>query len=176
MTLIELLITIVVLTLLLAGGVPSFKQFIKNNRVTAQANTLVVAIQTGRSESVKRGTNVVVCASDDATSVPPTCSGSTDWTTGWIAFADLNQNNAPDFGTNACLPTEDCLIRARNDPLGGNTLTGAFASLVYLPTGLIETGNHAFVLKSRDCEKNQARKIHITNHGHTIVTKVACDA
>ena len=66
-TLVELLITIVVVTILLAAGVPAFKDFIKNNRVTAQANALAVAIQMGRNEAVKRGVNVVVCASKNAT-------------------------------------------------------------------------------------------------------------
>ena len=44
-TLIELLITIVVVSVLLAAGVPSLMEFIKNNKLTAQANSLVAAIQ-----------------------------------------------------------------------------------------------------------------------------------
>ena len=35
-TLVELLITIVVVSILLAAGVPAFQSFIKNNRVTAR--------------------------------------------------------------------------------------------------------------------------------------------
>ena len=70
-TLVELLITIVVLTILLATGAPAFKDFIKNNRVTGQINGHVSVIQQARSEALKRGTNIVVCASDDQA----TCTG-----------------------------------------------------------------------------------------------------
>jgi type IV fimbrial biogenesis protein FimT len=81
-TLVELLITIVVLTIVLAAGVPAFQSFIKNNRVTAQANDLVSTIQLARSEALKRGTNTVVCASDDQAK----CTGKDTWSDGWIVF------------------------------------------------------------------------------------------
>ena len=73
-TLVELLITIVVISVLLATGVPAFLDFIKNNRLTAQTNELVSAIQLARSEAVKRGTNTIVCASSNGTS----CSDNKD--------------------------------------------------------------------------------------------------
>ena len=47
-TLVELLITIVVVSVLLATAIPSFMQFIKNNRVTGQANSFVVSIHVAR--------------------------------------------------------------------------------------------------------------------------------
>ncbi|MDH3900596.1 MAG: GspH/FimT family pseudopilin, partial [Gammaproteobacteria bacterium] len=64
-TLVELLLTIVVLTVLLATGVPSFMEFIKNNRLIGQTNDLVVAVQLARNEAIKRGTMTTVCASAD---------------------------------------------------------------------------------------------------------------
>ena len=176
-TLVELLIVIVVVTILLAAGVPAFKDFIKNNRVTAQANALAVAIQMGRNEAVKRGVNVVVCASKNATADEPKCSGSTDWSTGWITFADLDGNNLSDVTVDSCSTEGDCLISARDNPLGGNTLTAeAATSLIYLPTGVVANGDQHIKLKSKDCVKNQARDIYITLQGHTIVTTIACGA
>ena len=81
-TLIELLISIVVLAVVLALGIPSFQEFIKNNRLAGQTNDLVMAIQMARNEAVKRGSGSVICASDDQA----TCSDSDDWTTGWIGW------------------------------------------------------------------------------------------
>ncbi len=118
-TLVELLITIVVLTILLAAGVPSFQDFIKNNRVTGQTNDLVSAIQLARSEALKRGTNAVVCASSNQA----TCTGKDTWADGWIVFSDLNLNNAPDVGTGKCLETEDCIMATRTGLSSGSTLT-----------------------------------------------------
>ena len=85
-TLLELMITIVVLSILLAVGVPSLQDFIKNNRITGQANDLAIAIQLTRSEAVKRGTGGIICASDDEA----TCSNSDDWSTGWIVYTDID--------------------------------------------------------------------------------------
>ena len=96
-TLVELLITIVVVSILLAAGVPAFQSFIKNSRVTSQTNDLISTIQLARSEALKRGTNMVVCASSDQT----TCTGKDTWADGWIVFSDLDPNNGPnpDVGT-----------------------------------------------------------------------------
>jgi len=63
-TLIELMITLVVLAILLAVGVPSFNNLIENNRVTAQANSLLGAVNLARSEAVKRGVPVSVRSED----------------------------------------------------------------------------------------------------------------
>ena len=178
-TLVELLITIVVVSILLAAGVPAFQSFIKNNRVTAQTNDLVSAIQLARSEALKRGANVVVCASKDQA----TCSEDKNtWADGWIVFSDLNYTNTPDLvGTGACLDTEECIMATRAGLPEGSTLTTDIKKMCFLPTGL--SGTHLsgacsnenveeveFILKAKNCEKNQARKLTITKQGHTMVS------
>lgn len=59
-TLIELLVTLVVLAIVLAIGVPSLANFIENNRVTSQSNTLLAAVNLARSEAVKRGVAISI--------------------------------------------------------------------------------------------------------------------
>ena len=186
-TLVELLITIVVITVLLAAGVPAFQSFIKNNRVTAQTNGLISAIQLARSEALKRGTNMVVCASKDQT----TCTGEDTWADGWIVFSDFDPSDGanPDVGTGAdagkCLATQDCIMATGKGLFGGSTLSSAYKNVCFLPTGL--SGTHVsgacsredadtveFLLKAKNCEKNQARRVTITKQGHTLVSTVAC--
>jgi type IV fimbrial biogenesis protein FimT len=184
-TLVELLITIVVATILLAAGVPAFKDFIKNNRVTAQANDLVSSIQLARSESLKRGTNAVICASKDGKS----CANKEDWRSGWIVFSDLNRNNTPDIGTGSdegkCLETQDCIMKANSGLSSGSTLTAQVGFLCFLATGM--SGTHLsgtcssespegvdFTIEANNCEKSQARKISVSQQGHTSVATVAC--
>lgn len=177
-TLVELLIAIVVVTILLAAGAPAFKDFIKNNRVTAQTNDLVSSIQLARSEALKRGTNMVVCASSNQT----TCTGKDTWADGWILFSDLNLDNAPDVGTGACLETEDCIMATRDGLPSGSTLTTDADYVRFLPTGQADNNvtcesilkTVCFTLKAKNCEKNQARKVTITPQGHTVVSTVAC--
>lgn len=172
-TLIELLIAIIVGTILLAMSVPAFMNFIKNNRVTAQANGLVSDIQIARSEALKRGTAIVVCA---ANSTLTGCSADTNWTTGWIIFTDLDQDGVlgeVETCTNtADFQTKDCIL-STNDPLTKNTLTADADSLQFLPTGLAASGM-SFTLKAQDCDHQQQRSITVTQQGHPVVTKQNC--
>ena len=94
-TLLELMTAIAVMAVLLSVGVPSFIQIIRNNRITAQTNEMVAALNIARSESIKRGIPVSVCSSTDSA----TCAGSGTWGTGWIVFTDAGaagQVNAGD--------------------------------------------------------------------------------
>jgi type IV fimbrial biogenesis protein FimT len=59
-TLLELMVTVAVLSILLTLGVPAFGDLVRNNRIATQANQLVAAINIARSEAVKRGRNVQV--------------------------------------------------------------------------------------------------------------------
>lgn len=173
-TLVELLISLVVVTVLLAMGVPSFKEFVKNNRLSAQSNGLISALQLARSEAVKRGADTVICASSDQA----TCTGSADWDKGWIVFSDLNLNGSPDPGGSAplCEDTEDCMLSTSAGLTGKSKITTSAASLRYLPTGLADNSGATVTinLTADQCEKNQSRKILVTLQGHTIVSKQAC--
>ena len=175
-TLVELLITIVVISILLATAVPSFMQAIKNNRVTGQANSFVVNTQMARNEAVKRGASTTICA---ANADMDACSGSNDWSTGWIIFTDLNRDGAINTNTGTatsgttCLETEDCLIGTVDGP-EKSTLTAGNSDIRFLPTGQTANGPVTFTLKADDCEHSQERNIIMTLQGHTSVTEQAC--
>jgi len=171
-TLIELLITIVVVSVLLATAVPSFMQFVKNNRITSQANSFVVSTQMARNEAVKRGAGTTLCA---ANADLDDCSGSTDWSSGWIAFSDLNRDGDIDAGTEACLETEDCLIQAVAGPTR-STLTADSSSIQFLPTGHTSHDEVILILRADDCEYQQERQIRITPQGHTNIIEQDCNS
>jgi len=169
-TLIELLITIVVVSILLATGVPSIMQMVKNNRVTTQANKLVMAVQLARNEAVKRGTRSTICA---ANSTLDNCSSSTDWSNGWIVFSNLDGDMTADTGTDACLETEDCLMRASNG-VDNSVLTGGDTAIHFLPTGYTDNGPVSFTLTADNCKHEQERSIIVTLQGHTTIAEQAC--
>lgn len=64
-TLWELLFALAVSALLLGAGVPSLKLFLLDNRLTADVNAWVLAVQLARSEAAKRGRPVIVCPTVD---------------------------------------------------------------------------------------------------------------
>ena len=80
LTLVELMVTLAVLAILVTVGVPQFQSVIQGNRAISSANELLGTLQLARSESVKRGRDVLICPSSDQ----DTCTGNTDWSVGWI--------------------------------------------------------------------------------------------
>ena len=171
-TLIEVLVTIVVVSILLAAGVPSFMDFIKNNRLSAQANSLVAAVQVTRNEAVKRGTGMVICAKDPDNVA---CSGDNNWTNGWIMFTDLDQDGALD-GDGSCTTTDDhnkkeCVLRVVN-AMQSNTLAGSNSIIQFKPDGT--AAQTSIKLTAEDCKRQQVRDITITGQGHATIAKQDC--
>ncbi|WP_020410263.1 GspH/FimT family pseudopilin [Hahella ganghwensis] len=93
-TLVELMVTIVVLALVLTVGVPSFQSMIVSNSVTADRDILFNALIYARGEAVNRGEMVTVCKSSDLAD----CSTTTSWGNGWIVFIDEDDDGSVDTG------------------------------------------------------------------------------
>ena len=64
-SLVELMITIVVLAVIIAISAPSFTGVFNGNRLTSRANELVASLQMARSEALRRNAPVLVCRSED---------------------------------------------------------------------------------------------------------------
>lgn len=77
-TLVELMITITVGSILILVALPNFREIGVRMNVTATTNDVVGALNTARTEAVKRGLSVAVVSN----------SGSSDWTSGWQIMAD----------------------------------------------------------------------------------------
>jgi type IV fimbrial biogenesis protein FimT len=91
-TLVELLVTLAVAAILMTVGVPSMRDLIRNNQLTAATNMFVSSLNIARSEAIKQGRNANVCVSDTQNS----CNG-TDWGLGWLVWLDSNKNGALDY-------------------------------------------------------------------------------
>lgn len=87
-TLIELMITVSILAIVMALAIPSFKSSVANNRSVGAGGELVSALNFARTEAIKRGSYVSVCASDTGSSSTPTCLAAGNWAKGWLVFAD----------------------------------------------------------------------------------------
>ncbi|RRV12661.1 GspH/FimT family pseudopilin [Pseudomonas saudiphocaensis] len=68
-TLIELMIVVVLLGIFAAIAVPSFTQFINNNRTQAANNEVFALLQYARSTAVAQRATISVCPDDNAWSV-----------------------------------------------------------------------------------------------------------
>jgi type IV fimbrial biogenesis protein FimT len=92
-TLVELLTVMVIVVILMAIGVPSFRYVTTANRMANEMNSLVLDLQYARSEAVREGQYVTVCIAG-STGSSPACAGlaTTTWQKGWIIFSDLSNN------------------------------------------------------------------------------------
>ena len=84
-TLIELLISLSIGVVLLAGAVPAFRGLLEQLRLTTTTNELVLAINLARTEATSRHGRVAIA---------PQASG--EWSSGWHVFIDRNDNGVLD--------------------------------------------------------------------------------
>lgn len=75
-TLWELLCAVAAAAVVLGAGVPSLRLLVLDNRLTADVNAWVLAVQLARSEAAKRGRPVIVCQTADARACSSTPVGS----------------------------------------------------------------------------------------------------
>ena len=144
-TLIELMITLLIVGILLSVGVPSLKTFMQSNQLVASTNELISALHVARSEAIKLNTRVSICDSSDGA----TCDGTGDWSNGWIVFID-NDGNLAGTGAVCAAANTDCLLRV-HDAFTDNQLTvagvdangAAISSFTFSSRGLPKAVNGA---------------------------------
>lgn len=100
-TIIEAMITMLVLAVLVGLALPSLTRLLSVNRLTGQSNDLTSAVNLARNEAITRSNTVRICPSSNGTA----CS-SGSWNTGWLIFDDSDGDNGLDAG--------EAIIRAYN--------------------------------------------------------------
>ncbi|MBO9720102.1 GspH/FimT family pseudopilin [Xanthomonas phaseoli] len=80
-SLIEMMVTIIVLAIVMAIAFPNFTALINSNRLSAAANELSASLQLARSEAVRSNASVTLCPSNDGA----TCANSGNWAR-WIVL------------------------------------------------------------------------------------------
>ena len=70
-TLVELIIVLFIVILLVAWGVPAYRDFKLRQDMTSSANEMIYSFTLARAEAIRRGNNVLVTAT------------GADWASGW---------------------------------------------------------------------------------------------
>jgi type IV fimbrial biogenesis protein FimT len=149
-TLVELMTALAIMVILFGIAIPSFKEVIKSNRLSTQANEFISTLNLARSEAIKRGDAITITATD------PSAAGN-EWGPGWT------------------VTTSGGVVLIQNDGLHtGLTLdsTGNLSSFVYQGSGLINQGDTLNLCDDRTGETG--RQITITITGRVSVSDVAC--
>ncbi len=164
-TLFELMFGILLISVLMALATPSFKQYTASTRTSAASNSLAAAFAVARSEALLRSTSVTVCGSTDQ----KTCIASpgTNWTGGWIAFADTTGNGILD-GT-------DQLIQAWSGVGSTVAVTADHAYVQYNARGMSSTGAAVTItVAAAGCTGNKKSQLVVTVGGSPQQSYIAC--
>lgn len=115
-TLIELMVTILVLGLFIMVAVPSMKSFFLNQRMKATRDALVNALNYARSTALTQSVSVVVCPFGVAGS--STCGNN--WNQGFVVVTQSGSNT---------------LIQAQQLPANSPSISTAAASITFSARG-----------------------------------------
>lgn len=135
-TIVELLITVTVLGVLAAVALPSFTNFVRDQRVKTAISDVYATFIYARSEAIKRSADV---------QVEPT--STTDWAAGWTV---------KDAG-GTTLKVQDAI--------SGVTISGEGGTITYRRDGRLSAAIPNFVLSSPDSSSITARCLRIDPSG-----------
>ncbi len=157
-TLIDLLITLSVLSILIFQVVPSFRQLINSSTLTTSQNQFLSAVQYARSEAVTHNYTTYMCARSELE-----CSGDNQWEDGWIIYSDLNNNGQ--------LDDEGEILRVFDSLSSGFTLrpninTSAFK---FMSDGVIRKVNGSLPMMTLTLCSPNANEQNIENNALEIV-------
>lgn len=153
-TIIELMVTVAILSVIATVAVPSFQTIIQNNQTVTQANNLLSAVQLARSEAVKRGVEVSLTADTN------------DFNNGWCVHTGAacdNANRIRTFEANSAV-----------------TLSSAAAEVTFSSRGSRipeTTTNTTISVQPKTCttgEVNRRSIVTINVTGRAAVTKGSC--
>lgn len=148
LTLVELIVTLAIAGILMALALPSFQGTLRSNRVAGSTNQFIASVVLARSEAIKNTRGAGLCASADGS----TCQAGSNWTGGWLVWADVNGNGTFQPGT-------DTVLRF----LQGNpkvTVTGPAAAdaIRFDPRGRIVGAEQSVVLQPDACGSRPLRR------------------
>ena len=168
-TLIDLLVTLAVLAIVIAIGVPGLQTITESNRAASQNNLITGTLINARSEAIKRGVDVTICGSTNATAATPVCN-TAQWELGWIIFADKDQDGVFTPG-----PNNDTLLGVSDKLTGGLTLrTVDFTDPIRVriqANGAIRGTPGTFKICTQDADPKKARAINVTAIGVSSLAK-----
>jgi type IV fimbrial biogenesis protein FimT len=135
-TLIELMVTLVILAIFISLAAPSFVTMINNNRATGATNDLVASFQLARTEAIKRHGIVLIRSKNGS-----------DWSDGYRVQV---------AGTLQTLRDVDALHSTVS--LDETSFPTSLTRIDYLANGGVEAAAK-FVIDTSNCESGVSRKV-----------------
>lgn len=175
-TLIELVVTVAVLSIVIGMAVPGFNAMIKRSQSQTLGRDILEALNYARSEAVKRGARVTICPSTDGLK----CLNATNWAKGWMVFVDGAL-------TDGAVPVITTPLRHWNDLNSGAVMTAtqgvggaAIAFTRFSSTGMlarlntVDTQSRVFRTYVTKCKGDAANSITVGIAGMIAIAPANC--
>src|SRR5574343_669332 len=81
-TLVEMIIVVAIIAIVMSYAVPAYNRFVAQNKVQSFAYALAADLGQARSEAIRRGADVTVCAASQSTAT--SCGTAAQWNQNWI--------------------------------------------------------------------------------------------
>lgn len=149
-TLIELMMTLVILGVLGGLAAPNFSSYLRNAQLTSTTNSFVATVNAARTEGMKRNLHAYVTPSD----------GLADWTVGWRAFVDVDFSG--DFSTGDIVVSEHGAPSDYIDIEGNGTGGQAASYILYDGSGFSKDQSGGFgasTLTFQRTDSNELRNV-----------------
>lgn len=183
LSLVEILVTLSIISLLMGVAVPQFQTMVEKNKVQALLDEFTSSLYLVRGEAAKQGYQVTLCASNTAKTDCDTTA--TDFSSGWIIFIDYDGNGllgAPtllfDVNGNGTNDTAESIIQVSSVSSGGSyeiesTGTGTrLRQISYRADGTLDGNANAGFALVKHGESTELAGIDINRTGR-IYSKVA---
>ncbi|MEX0899454.1 MAG: GspH/FimT family pseudopilin [Gammaproteobacteria bacterium] len=156
-TLVELLVTLAVMSIVASMALPAYNNLIASNRRAAAINDVLTSLHVARNESITRNRRVTVCRSNPAKTACLTGAG--DWTGGWLVYTDPTNTGVVDAGEE---------ILATSDAPRGTSRIRSFdfgSALTYAPNGRLVGNASGRILLCELGDETASRAVDISTTG-----------
>ncbi len=162
-SLMEILLTVAILTLGLLMSLPSLHDFLANQRMRSDHSKLTMDLLYGRSIAVNQGQRVVLCPSSDGTE----CLQDPYWESGWMLFVDSDNDRELSEGEHKLkISPELSALTARS--------SSSRQRIRFFPDGSA-TGSAATITLCGPRGAQFARAIVVSNSGRVRQTQASTD-
>lgn len=150
-TMLELLVTLAILTVLATIAIPGFSLIVRHNRAVAAVNELHTALNYTRYMAITRNSYVVICKSIDGKQ----CNhGLANWNSGWLIFDNLDRDGS------ATLDAGEPILRVHGKWIEQTPIVSNRNSFTFRPMGL-RSVNGTFLYCSEDGRNNRALIVNV---------------
>ncbi len=158
LSLIEMMVTVAILSILTTIGAPSISNIISKNHIAADINNLSSAARVARFTAIDEAVTVTLCPTEDYTS----CTNN--WRHAKMVFIDGDVNGARD--------NNEQLVLSSDPVSSNNTISGIEQALIFRPDGSVNNGGAITICPSSG-EKKLASALIVSLYGRV---KVATDS